>query len=76
MHHLVLLALIDEARGDPLDQPERAISVPQQQTTGVRSHRAAVERRHHPPPPEAFKLELFSVTLCWHRTPHSSLISV
>ena len=48
-----------KARGDPLDQPDRAIGVPQQQPAGVRGHGAAVERRHHPPPSEAFKLELF-----------------
>jgi hypothetical protein len=29
MHHLVLLAAIPKARGDPLDQAERAIGVPQ-----------------------------------------------
>ena len=71
VHHLVLLALVDEARGDPLDQPDRAIGVPQQQPAGVRTQGAAVERGHHPPPSEAFKLELFRVTLCRHRTPHS-----
>ena len=35
MHHLVLLALIDEARGHPLDQADRTIGVPQQQPTAV-----------------------------------------
>jgi hypothetical protein len=76
VHHLVLLAAILKAPRDPLDQPDRAIRVPQQQRATVGGHGAGVERRHHPPPLEAFKLELFSVTLCWHRTPHSNLISV
>jgi hypothetical protein len=67
VHHLVPLALIDEARGHPLDQPERAIGVPQQQPAAGRSHGAAIERRHHPPPAKAFKLELFRATLCRHR---------
>ena len=35
VHHLVLLALIHEARGDPLDQPDRAIGVAQQQPAAV-----------------------------------------
>jgi hypothetical protein len=55
VHHLVLLAVVLEARGDPLDQPDGSISVPQQQTAGVRSHCAAVERRHHPPPAKSLQ---------------------
>ena len=47
MHYLVLLAPIHEAQGDPLDQPDRAIGVPQQQPAAVRTHRAAIECRHH-----------------------------
>ena len=35
VHHLVLLALVDEARGHPLDQADRTIGVPQQQPTAV-----------------------------------------
>jgi hypothetical protein len=76
MHHLVLLALVHEARGHPLDQAERAIGVPQQQSAAVRTHGAGVERRHHPTPSEAFKLELFRATLCLHRTPRVNLASV
>ena len=76
VHHLVLLALIDEARGHPLDQADRAIGVPQQQPAAVRTHGAGVERRHHTAPPEAFKLELFRGTLCGHRTPLTNPVSV
>jgi hypothetical protein len=76
VHHPILLAFIDEARGDPLDQPNRAIGMPEQQPAAVRTHGAAIERRHHPAPPEAFKLELFGATLCLHRTPLVNLISV
>ena len=35
VHRLVLLALIHQARGDPLDQPDRAIGVAQQQPAAV-----------------------------------------
>jgi hypothetical protein len=76
MHHLVVLAPILKARGDPLDQADRTIGVPQQQPAAVRTHGASVERRHHPPPPEACKLELVAATLCSHRTPCSNLVSV
>jgi hypothetical protein len=76
VHHLVLLAAILQARRDPLDQPNRAIGMPQPQPAAIRGHGAAVERRHHPAPPEAFKLELFGATLWSHRTPCSNLISV
>jgi hypothetical protein len=69
VHHLVLLAVVLKARGDPLDQADRAIGVAQQQPAPVGGHGAAVERRHHPPRSEAFKLELFQGTLCLHRTP-------
>jgi hypothetical protein len=73
VHHLVLLAVVLKACGDPLNQPERAIGVPQQQPAGIRSHRSAVERRHHAPLSQAFKLELLGVTLCLHRTPLTNL---
>ena len=43
--HLVLPAAIAKARGDPLDQAERAIGVAQQQPAGIGGHGAAVERR-------------------------------
>jgi hypothetical protein len=76
VHHLVLLAVIHKAPGDSLDQPERAIGVPQQQPATVGGHGAAVERRHHTAPSEAFKLELFRATLCLHRTPLTNLTSV
>jgi hypothetical protein len=76
VHHLVLPAVVLEAPGDPLDQPDCSIGMPQQQTASVRSHCAAVERRHHPPPSEAFKLELLDATLCLHRTPCVNLASV
>ena len=76
VHHLVLLAAVSKARRDPLDHAERTIRVPQQQRTAIRGHGAGIERRHHPAPSEPFKLELFSVTLCAHRTPCPNLISV
>ena len=76
VHHLVLLAVIHKAPGDPLDQPERAIGMPQQQPAAVRGHGATVGRRHHAAASEAFKLELFGATLCRHRTPHMNLVSV
>jgi hypothetical protein len=76
MHHLVLRALVHQARGHPLDRADRAIGVPQQQSAAVRTHRAGVKRRHHPTPSEAFKLALFRGTLCRHRTPLTNLVSV
>jgi hypothetical protein len=76
VHHLGLLALIDEARGHPLDQADRAVGVPQQQPAAVRTHGAGVERRHHPAPSKAFKLELFGAPPCPHRPPLANLISV
>jgi hypothetical protein len=68
VHHVALLPVVLKACGDPLDQPERAIGVPQQQPAAVRGHRTGVERRHHPTPPKAFQLELFRGTRCRHRT--------
>ena len=76
VHHLVLLAVIHKAPGDPLDQPECAIGVPQQLRAPVGGHGAAVERRHHPPLSEAFELELLDATLCLHRTPRVNLARV
>jgi hypothetical protein len=76
VHHLVLLAVLLKARGDPLDQPNRAIGMPQQQPAGVGGHCPTVERRHHTALPEAFKLELLGATLCSHRTPHTNPVSV
>jgi hypothetical protein len=76
VHHLVLLAVIRKAPGDPLDQPDCSISVPQQQRASVGGHGTAIERRHHTAPSEAFKLELFRGTFCLHRTPLTNLISV
>ena len=39
--------LVDEAVGQPIDQPDRLIRAPQQQRSGIRTDRPAVKRSHH-----------------------------
>ena len=46
-------AVIGEAAGKPLDQPDRPVGGAQQQRPGIRGDRAAVKRRHHRAPFDA-----------------------
>jgi hypothetical protein len=61
------LAGVPEATRQPVDQTDRPIRRPQQQSPGVRRHHPTVEAGHHLTAFDTCKLELFRVTLCRHR---------
>jgi hypothetical protein len=56
-----------EAGGEASHQMDRPVRRPEQQRTGIRGDRAAVERRHHLAPLDHFKPEQVAATLCRHR---------
>jgi hypothetical protein len=56
MHHSAPIAPVNEARRDPIDQPDRPIRLPQQQRPGVRRHRTPVERGDHAPAIKPFEI--------------------
>jgi hypothetical protein len=74
--HLLRTAMIDEAAGQPLDQPDRPVGLAQQQGPRVRGDRPAVEGGHHLAAVESFKLEPIWTTLWLHRTPFPNLLSL
>lgn len=51
------VAVILEARGHPVEEPDEAVDLPQQQRPGVRRDRSAVECGAHPAAPEPLKCE-------------------
>ena len=65
-----------ETPGEPIQQPETAIKLPQQQRAGVRGDLAAVETRLHATAFYGFKFEQSRVTLCLHRGTSGIWVSV
>ena len=61
------IAVIGEACSHPVDEPDPAVEIPEQQRSGVRRHRSAVERGGHPAPLAPLKYEGMRLTLCRHR---------
>ena len=67
MHHQLRIPVVHEARGDPIEQPDRLLRVAQKKRPGIRGDCPAVERRHHPASLMAFKFKLSRGTVCVHR---------
>ena len=61
------IALIHEAGGEAVDQPNRPIGGAKQQGAGVRGHRPAIERGDHGTVLDGCKTEQIRVTVCGHR---------
>ena len=51
------VAVIPEARGHPVEEPDDAVDLPQQQRSGVRRDRSAIECGGYPPALEPLKYE-------------------
>jgi len=60
-------AKIAEARGQPLDEPDRPVGRPEQDRAAIRGDRAAVEGAHKFAPTRGSKSQLVLATLCRHR---------
>jgi hypothetical protein len=60
-------AMVDEAAGEPTQQPDRPIGGAQKERPGIRGDRSAVEPGHHPTAFDACKLEPIRATFCRHR---------
>ena len=60
-------AKIAEARGQPLDEPDRPVGRPEQDRAAIRGDRAAVEGAHKFAPAGASEIQLILATLCRHR---------
>lgn len=58
------IAMVDEALREARQQPRRLLELTQQDRSGVRADRPAVETGHHQTPPEAQKLKAGVDTLC------------
>jgi hypothetical protein len=67
VHHQFGRAMIGEAAGKALDQPDLLIGGAEQHRPGLRGHRATVKRGHHLPSYNRCKAEQIRVTLCLHR---------
>jgi hypothetical protein len=74
MHHPARIAPVTKARRDPVDQADRPVRLAEQQRSGIRGHRPAVERCLHPTAPKPFEFTLIGDTLCRHRTSLCDLI--
>jgi hypothetical protein len=64
-----------ETGGDPPDQPEAAIQLPQKQPSRIRCDHSAIEPGHHLPALNGFKFEQRRGTLCLHRGTSETLVS-
>ena len=62
-------AVVVEAGGEPLDEPDGPVGGAEQQRAGIRRDRAAIERRHHGAAFDGCKTERLRATLCRHRGP-------
>ena len=62
------VAVIGEARGHPVEEPDEAVDLPEQERSRVRRDRPAVERRGDPAALEPLKYEGWRLTMCWHRS--------
>ena len=62
------VAVVREAAGHPVEEAQRPVDAPQQQRSGVRRDRSAVERGGHPAAPDSLKRERNRFTLCRHRS--------
>jgi hypothetical protein len=60
-------AVVGEAAGKTLDQPDRPIGGAEQHRPGIRGHPAAVEPSHHRAPFHACKAKSIRATLRLHR---------
>ena len=65
-------AVIAEAAGKPLDQPDLPVGGAQQNRPGLRGHPAAVKPGHHRAPLNRCKSEQIRATLRLHRVPPAS----
>ena len=74
MHDPTGIAAVPEARGNPVNQADRPVGLPQQQRPGIRRHRPAVDGRLYAAAIEPFETKLFGDTLCRHRPPPCDLI--
>ena len=63
----LLRAAVAETPRKPIDQPDRLVRCPQQQTAGIRGDLAAIKSSHYGAPLDACKSEQIRVTLCLHR---------
>ena len=70
------IAPIGEAGGEPPDQAQAVIELPEQQGPGVGGDRAAVERSRHLLALDRFKLEQLHATVCRHRGRASNRITL
>ena len=61
------IAVIGEAVGKPLDQPDLLIGGAEQHCPGLRGHPPAVKGRHHLPSFNRCKAKQIRATLCLHR---------
>ena len=61
------IAVIHEAGGQAIDQPDRPIGGAKQQRASVRGHRPAIERGDHGTVLDRCKTEQIRVTVCGHR---------
>jgi hypothetical protein len=70
-HHFVLdqlrRAAVRKTPGKPLDQLDRPIRRPQQQSTRIRGDPTAVKPRHYRAPFDGCKSKQIRATLCLHR---------
>ena len=67
------IAFVDKTPRKPVENFDRSIGLAQQQSAGIRRNGSAVESSNSFAPVEAFKFELFGVTVCLHRTPYTNM---
>ena len=67
VHDPIAGTAVGEACSEPLDQPDRPIRRPEQQSPRIRRDRPTGEIRHHPPPIDGCKSHRVRATLCRHR---------
>ena len=61
------VAVVGEAGGQPIQQPEAFIHLAQQQATPIRRDTSAVESTDHLASTQGVKFQLLGITLCRHR---------
>jgi hypothetical protein len=66
MLHVQRIAVISEAPGELLQNPEPPVHLAQQQCPAIRAQLSAVKLRDHIPPSNRLETELLGRTLCLH----------
>jgi len=67
MRDQVPIAAVAEAGREALNEPDRPVGRGQQQRTGIRRHKSAVEGSDHTAASRPSEIHLVCVTVCGHR---------